>query len=60
MRMMENLTEQIAADLGSKWVQLFSRLGLGHRARDRYRIVVEHKDDPKPVKEMKCAQDTIR
>ena len=52
---MESLTEQIAGEIGKKWVQLFTRLGLGDRARDRYQIVVEHKDDPKL-----CTRDTIR
>ena len=55
---MENLAEQIAAELGKKWVQLYSRLGLG--ARDRYRFITEHKDEPSPAKEMKCGRDTIR
>ena len=55
---MENLAEQIAAELGNKWVQLNSRLELG--ARDRYRFVTEHKDEPSPAKEVKCARDTIR
>ena len=52
---MESLTEQIAGEIGKKWVQLFTRLGLGDKARERYRIVVEHKDDPKL-----CTRDTIR
>jgi hypothetical protein len=55
---MEDLTEQIASELGPKWVQLFSRLQLGHR--DRYRICAEHKNDPKPVMEVKCARETIK
>ena len=55
---MENLTEQISAELGPKWVQLYSRLGLG--PSDRYRFITAHKDEPKPAREMKCARDTIR
>lgn len=55
---MESLTEKIAAEIGTKWVQLFCRLGLGHKARDRYQIVVEHKDDPQP--ERGSARDAIR
>ena len=51
--MMENLTEQIASEIGKKWVLLLTRLGLGHRAR--FQIAAEHKDDSKL-----CARDAIR
>ena len=55
---MEALTEQLASELGAKWVQLYSRLGLG--PRDRYRFITDHKDEPKDEKERNCASDTIR
>ena len=55
---MEELTEQIAAEIGPKWVQLLAKLGLDYRCR--FRFVGEHKNDPKPVQETKCTRDTIR
>ena len=56
--MMDDLTEQIASEIGPKWVQLLSKLQLGYR--DRYRLCVQYKDEPKPVQEAKCTRDTIR
>ena len=55
---MDDLTEQIASEIGPKWVQLLSKLQLGYR--DRYRLCVQYKDEPKPVQEAKCTRDTIR
>ena len=55
---MDELTEQIASEIGPKWVQLLSRLQLGHR--ERYRFCVQHKDEPKPILEANCTRDTIR
>lgn len=55
---MESLIEQLASELKAKWVQLYSRLGLG--PRDRYRFITDHQDEPKDEKERNCARDTIR
>lgn len=55
---MEELTEQIAAEIGPKWVQLLAKLGLDYRCR--FRFVGEHKNDPKTLQETKCTRDTIR
>ena len=54
---MESLIECIAAEIGPKWIQLYSRLGLG--ARDRYKFQTDHHDDPEGTKEQNCARDTL-
>ena len=55
---MEDLTEQIAAEIGPKWVQLLSRLQLDYR--ERYKLCAKHKDAAKPLLEANCTRDTIR
>ena len=55
---MEELTEQIAAEIGPKWVQLLSRLQLDYR--ERYRLCAKHKDVDKTLQEANCTRDTIR
>ena len=54
---MDSLIECIAAEIGPKWIQLYSRLGLG--ARDRYKFQTDHQDDPEGTKEQNCARDTL-
>ena len=54
---MESLIECIAVEIGPKWIQLYSRLGLG--ARDRYKFQTDHQDDPEGTKEQNSARDTL-
>ena len=55
---MEAVTEKIAREVGPKWIQLYSRLGLG--PRDRWRIDSEHADKPIETKLQNCARDCIQ
>ena len=55
---MESVTEKIALEVGPKWIQLHSRLGLG--PRDRWRIDSEHADKPMETKLQNCACDCIQ
>jgi len=55
---MEAVTEKIAREVGPKWIQLYSRLGLG--PRDRWRIDSEHADKPMETKLQNCARDCIQ
>lgn len=55
---MESVIERIACEIGPKWIQLYSRLGLG--ARDRWRIDSEHMNKPTETKQHNCAQDCIQ
>ena len=54
----ESVTERIALEIGPKWTQLYSRLGLG--PRDRWRIDNEHADKPMETKLQNCARDSIQ
>ncbi|CAI8013710.1 hypothetical protein GBAR_LOCUS8656 [Geodia barretti] len=55
---MEELTEQIAGEIGPKWVQLLFRLRLDYR--ERYKLCAKHKDVEKNEQEANCTRDTIR
>lgn len=55
---MESVIERIVGEVGPKWIQLYSRLGLG--ARDRWRIDSEHTNKPAEVKQQNCARDCIQ
>ena len=55
---MEELIEEVASQaFGEKWKQFYYRLGLEHR--DRFRIVVEHKDKAESDRVRCCVKDTI-
>ena len=54
---MESVTERIALEVGPKWIQLYSRLGLGHRGR--WRIDSEHANKSMETKYQNCARDCI-
>ena len=56
--LMESVTEKIALEVGPKWIQLHSRLGLG--PRDRWRIDSEHAGKPIETKLQNCARDSIQ
>ena len=55
---MESVIERIVGEVGPKWIQLYSRLGLG--ARDRWRIDSEHTNKPAEAKQQNCARDCIQ
>ena len=56
---MESAIERIACEVGPKWIQLYSRLGLG--PRDRWRIDTEHTNKPtEALKQQNCARDSIQ
>ena len=55
---MESVIERIACEVGPKWIQLYSRLGLG--PRDRYRIDTEHANKSTETKQQNCARDCIQ
>ena len=54
---MESVIERIICEVGPKWIQLYSRLGLG--PRDRWRIDSEHTNKPTETKYQNCARDCI-
>ena len=56
--LMESVTKRIALEVGPKWIQLYSRLGLG--PRDRWRIDSEHADKPMDTKLQNCTRDSIQ
>ena len=56
--LMESVTKRIALEVGRKWIQLHSRLGLG--PRDRWQINHEHADKPTRKKFLNCARDSIQ
>ena len=51
--MMDDLVQHIAGQVGRRWVQLYSRLGLG--PRERYRFECDHKDKQEEDKWRSCA-----
>lgn len=55
---MESVIERIIREVGPKWIQLYSRLGLG--PRDRWRIDSEHTNKPTEIKQQNCARDCIQ
>ena len=55
---MESVTKRIALEVGPKWIQLYSRLGLS--PRDRRRIVSEHTNECTETRLRNCAWDCIQ
>lgn len=55
---MEAVIEIIASEVGARWTQLYSRLGLDHRGR--YSIHTTHEKEPTSTQHRNCALETLR